>query len=79
MTFLFRIEYNIDKMREEENIKDEREGKGMKVEMYNLTTASGRHIRKATRVVFEGGTTISFTERMGKKAAIKAALKCIRS
>lgn len=41
-----------------------------KVETYNLTTKTGKHIRKATRVVFPGGTIISFTEKMSKREAI---------
>lgn len=45
----------------------------MKVETYDLRTADGRHIRKASRVLFEDGEVVAFTERMPKREAIKQA------
>jgi hypothetical protein len=44
-----------------------------RVELYQLKTSSGRRIRKATKVVFEDGRTVHFTERMPKLKAIKQA------
>jgi len=47
----------------------------IRVETYRLTTRSGRHIRKATKVVFPDGYEIRFTERMSKREALRQAAK----
>lgn len=44
-----------------------------KVETYELKTATGKHIRKATKVTLDNGTVIKFTERMSKRDALKQA------
>lgn len=45
-----------------------------KIETYNLTTASGRHIRQATRVIrLSDGARVSFTEKLPKQEAVIAA------
>lgn len=43
------------------------------VEDYKLKASNGRHIRIATAVTFPSGRTIRFTERMGKREAIRQA------
>lgn len=43
------------------------------VETYNLCTASGRPIRKATRVRFEDGVVVSFIEKLSQREAIRQA------
>jgi hypothetical protein len=43
-----------------------------RVETYNLVV-SGKHIRKATRVIAEDGRIVSFTELMPKAKAIHQA------
>lgn len=45
-----------------------------RVEDYKLLTASGRYIRKATKVILKNGKQISFIEKLTKKEAIKNAL-----
>jgi hypothetical protein len=45
----------------------------IKVTDYDLIAINGRHIRKATKVVFQDGSEIRFTERMPKNAAIAQA------
>ena len=47
----------------------------MKVETYNLQNSKGKHIRKATRVIFDDHKQINFIEKLGKKDAIVQALK----
>lgn len=44
-----------------------------RVETYKLSSGSGRHIRKATKVIFPDGREVKFTERLGKRAAITQA------
>lgn len=44
-----------------------------KVETYNLTTSTGRHIRKATQVVYPDGRVVRFMERMSKREALRQA------
>jgi hypothetical protein len=45
-----------------------------RVETYDLIAdATGRRIRKATRVVMPDGQVISFTERLGKREALRQA------
>ena len=46
----------------------------MKVETYILYAANGNRIRRASKVVFADGSEIKFTEKLGKKEAIKQAL-----
>lgn len=43
------------------------------VETYNLKAGNGRHIRIATLVRLPDGTEIRFTERMGKREALRQA------
>jgi ABC-type Zn2+ transport system substrate-binding protein/surface adhesin len=43
------------------------------VETYNLKASNGRHIRKATKVTFADGRTVSFIEKMSKQRAIQQA------
>ncbi len=43
------------------------------VNTYTLQTSTGRHIRKATEVIFEDGQSIRFTEKMSKAEAIRQA------
>ena len=50
-------------------------GKKIRVETYNLKTRKGKHIRKATMVIFPDGKVIRFIEKMGKKEAIRQAQK----
>jgi len=50
-----------------------------KIENYNLKTSNGRHIRVATKVVFQNGHEIKFTEKMTKREAIKNAEYQIRN
>jgi hypothetical protein len=45
----------------------------MTVTTYNLKAGNGKHIRKATKVVFSNGVEVAFTERMTQKAAIEQA------
>ena len=45
------------------------------VTTYNLFAGNGRHIRKATKVIFPDGKEIRFLERVGKKLAIREALR----
>lgn len=47
----------------------------MTVETYTLTASNGRHIRKATKVVFPSGYEIKFMERMGKREALRQAAR----
>lgn len=47
--------------------------KKIRVETYNLKTKNGKHIRKATMVIFPDGITIRFMEKMGKREAIRQA------
>jgi len=44
-----------------------------RVETYDLIAANGRPIRKATRVVMPDGRVVSFTERLGKREALRQA------
>jgi len=44
------------------------------VEEYQLLTASGKRVRKATKVIFKNGKEIKFVEKVTKKDAIKNAL-----
>jgi hypothetical protein len=46
-----------------------------KVETYNLEAHNGKHIRKATRVVFEDGIVVKFIDKLSNKEAIRQALK----
>ena len=41
------------------------------VETYTLTARNGRHIRKATKVVFPDGYEIKFTEHLSKREALR--------
>lgn len=43
----------------------------MKVETYQMIASNGRPIRKATKVVFENGQEVRFTEKMTKQQAIE--------
>ena len=47
----------------------------IKVETYSMKSLSGngRHVRMATRVIFENGTIVEFIEKLSKKEAIKQA------
>ena len=45
------------------------------VSAYTLMTATGRRIRKATRVTFGDGYKVSFTERMPRYLAIPQAIE----
>ncbi len=47
----------------------------MKCEIYNLQTKDGKHIRKATKVVFDNGEEIKFTERLTNEEAKRQAYK----
>lgn len=49
--------------------------KGWKVQDYSMKAwdGSGRHVRKATRVIAPDGRKVDFTEKMSKGAAIKQA------
>jgi len=42
----------------------------MTVETYSRTSNRGTHIRQATRVRFTSGGTISFDEKLSKRAAL---------
>ena len=42
----------------------------MTVETYDYRASNGVYVRKATRVVFPSGGSISFTERMSKRDAL---------
>lgn len=42
----------------------------MTVETYDYHASNGRYVRRATRVVFPSGGSISFTERISKKKAL---------
>jgi hypothetical protein len=44
----------------------------MTIETYNLKTASGRHIRQATKAILDDGTEIRFTEKMTNAEAVRA-------
>lgn len=44
-----------------------------KVETVRLVAGNGNHIRLATRVVFADGRSVTFTERMSKREALKQA------
>jgi hypothetical protein len=44
----------------------------MTFETYNLKTASGRHIRQATKAILDDGTEIRFTEKMTNAEAVRA-------
>lgn len=44
-----------------------------RVDTYTLTAPNGRHIRKATRVVFADGHAVDFMERMSRRDAIQQA------
>jgi hypothetical protein len=46
----------------------------LRVENYNLKTASGRHIRVATKVTNEVGDVVRFIEKLSKREAIANAL-----
>lgn len=48
---------------------------GFQVEDYNLKAKTGRHIRKATQVIFPDGYRMEFMEKMPKRAAIKQAIE----
>ena len=55
----------------------------IKVELYDLLTSSGRHIRKATKVTIDSEYSningeVKFIEKMGKKEAIRQALEFLR-
>lgn len=43
----------------------------MKVQTYELKTATGRPIRKATQVVYPCGKVVRLTEKMTKKEALR--------
>lgn len=43
----------------------------MKIETYNLTTADGKHIRKATQVTLDNGKRIRLIEKCTKKEILK--------
>ncbi len=43
----------------------------MEVKTYTLFTSSGRHIRKATKVILPNGKEIRFMEKLSKKRAIR--------
>jgi hypothetical protein len=43
------------------------------VEDYTIYTATGRRVRTATKVTFADGEVIRFTERMGKREALRQA------
>lgn len=45
----------------------------VKIENYNLKASNGCHIRVATKVIFQNGDEIKFTEKMTKREAIKNA------
>jgi hypothetical protein len=47
------------------------------VTTYNLTASNGRHIRKATKVTFDNGQEVKFTEKMTKGEAIEQAKRQI--
>ncbi len=50
------------------------------VKTYNLQTANGRHIRKATMVTFEDGFEVKFMERMtNNEARRQAAILKVKS
>lgn len=46
----------------------------MRVENYNLVATNGRHIRKATKVIYDDGKEIRFVEKVSKKEAIRNAI-----
>ena len=47
----------------------------MKVETYQMQAANGKSIRKATRVVFDDGEAVNFTELIrSKKDAVNQAI-----
>lgn len=43
----------------------------LQVETYQLTASNGRHIRKATQVVFPDGYVVRFMEKMSKREALR--------
>ena len=47
----------------------------IRVETFNLKARNGRHIRKATKVIFPSGYEIRFTERMSKREALRQAAR----
>lgn len=44
------------------------------VSLYDLRSATGRHIRIATQVTLPNGAVVRFMDRMSKRAAIAQAL-----
>jgi hypothetical protein len=50
----------------------------MKVETYDLTAASGHHIRKATQVRLPDGRVVRFIERVPRREAIRYVQDSIR-
>jgi hypothetical protein len=49
------------------------------VTTYNLQTAAGRHIRKATKVTFKDGQVVRFTELLPARLAVPQATNLLRS
>lgn len=43
----------------------------IRVETYSLKARNGRHIRKATKVVFADGHEVAFTERLSRREALR--------
>jgi hypothetical protein len=47
----------------------------MKVELFRMVAANGRHIRMATKVTFADGTVVKFMERLPKGEAVRQAMQ----
>lgn len=47
------------------------------VTTYSLKASNGRHIRRATKVIFADGRTVEFTERLGVTAARTQAARIL--
>lgn len=43
----------------------------MRIETYNLTARNGNHIREATKITFDNGKEVRFTEKLTKKQCLK--------
>jgi hypothetical protein len=56
-------------------LHERRDPMSARAETYNLTASNGRHIRKATKVVFDSGHEVRFTERLSKREALRQAAK----
>ncbi len=50
----------------------------IKVELVSQYTGTGKYIRKATKVTFPNGKSVTFTERVPKKMAIEQAERILK-